>query len=138
MIEVLAAHYALSGVLTLVVLLVAAVVGIALNLRADRRAAGAVAAGLPDQPMWTFEALLGGDPTGDVDGDGPDMRESGVDTPGCDCGHEGMALSWHLQGCAWRSAMELAYGGHSEASERVVPDDYQPRHATVAAAGDHR
>jgi hypothetical protein len=38
--------------------------------------------------------------------DGPDMRETGVDTPGCDCGHDGMALGWHLQGCAWRDAME--------------------------------
>lgn len=38
--------------------------------------------------------------------DGPDMRETGVDTPGCDCGHVGMALSWHLQGCHWRTATE--------------------------------
>jgi hypothetical protein len=37
--------------------------------------------------------------------DGPDMRETGVDTPGCDCGHDGMAFGWHLQGCHWREAM---------------------------------
>lgn len=32
---------------------------------------------------------------------GPDMRQSGVSTPGCDCGHEGMAASWHLDTCRW-------------------------------------
>lgn len=38
--------------------------------------------------------------------DGPDMRETGVDTEGCDCGHDGMALGWHVQGCHWRDATE--------------------------------
>lgn len=29
---------------------------------------------------------------------------SGCHTPGCDCGHDGMGRSWHLDGCSWRSA----------------------------------
>jgi hypothetical protein len=33
-----------------------------------------------------------------------DGLQSGVDTPGCDCTHEGMGRGWHLQGCAWLSA----------------------------------
>jgi hypothetical protein len=27
--------------------------------------------------------------------------QSGIDTPGCDCGHDGMGLRWHGEACAW-------------------------------------
>lgn len=29
--------------------------------------------------------------------------QSGVDTPGCDCGHGGMGVGWHGTDCAWRA-----------------------------------
>lgn len=29
---------------------------------------------------------------------------SGVDTPGCDCGHSGMGAAWHIKGCPWLTA----------------------------------
>lgn len=32
-----------------------------------------------------------------------DLAESGVDTPGCDCGHDGMGARWHARDCWWRS-----------------------------------
>lgn len=31
----------------------------------------------------------------------PLHAESGVDTPGCDCGHEGMGAKWHAKDCVW-------------------------------------
>jgi hypothetical protein len=31
-------------------------------------------------------------------------ESAGVDTEGCDCGHEGMGEQWHLRGCAWRNS----------------------------------
>jgi hypothetical protein len=31
-----------------------------------------------------------------------DLAQSGVSTPGCDCGHGGMGRSWHASDCAWR------------------------------------
>lgn len=115
MIEVLAAHYAMSGVLTLAALLVVALIGIALNLRADRQAANAVAAGLPDQPMWTFEDLLGVDPAPADEAPRAPVTEPAVEADA-----------------------DLAYGRHSEASERLVPAEYEPRHALAAAAGGPR
>jgi hypothetical protein len=30
-----------------------------------------------------------------------DLAERGVDTPGCDCGHGGIGVSWHARDCAW-------------------------------------
>jgi hypothetical protein len=30
-----------------------------------------------------------------------DYAESGVDTPGCDCSHDGMGWMRHADGCAW-------------------------------------
>lgn len=30
------------------------------------------------------------------------LAQSGVDTPGCNCGHEGMGVSWHRDDCPWR------------------------------------
>lgn len=29
--------------------------------------------------------------------------QSGVGTPGCDCGHDGMGVGWHGTDCAWRA-----------------------------------
>lgn len=34
--------------------------------------------------------------------DPQDYVMSGVDTLGCDCGHEEMGLKWHLLWCQWR------------------------------------
>lgn len=34
----------------------------------------------------------------------PRLAQSGVDTPGCDCGHDGMGAAWHGGDCAWRVA----------------------------------
>jgi hypothetical protein len=31
-----------------------------------------------------------------------DLAQSGVDTPGCDCGHDGMGVRWHDTACAWK------------------------------------
>jgi hypothetical protein len=33
------------------------------------------------------------------------LAQSGVETPGCDCGHDGMGASWHRDGCYWRAAL---------------------------------
>lgn len=30
------------------------------------------------------------------------LAQAGVDTPGCDCGHDGMGVSWHRDDCPWR------------------------------------
>lgn len=30
------------------------------------------------------------------------LAQAGVHTPGCDCGHDGMGVSWHADGCLWR------------------------------------
>jgi hypothetical protein len=37
-----------------------------------------------------------------------DMRQEGVNTRGCNCGHEDMGRGWHLQGCFWRCMVEAA------------------------------
>lgn len=29
------------------------------------------------------------------------LAQSGIRTPGCDCGHEGMGVSWHGDDCPW-------------------------------------
>jgi hypothetical protein len=31
------------------------------------------------------------------------VAQSGVDTPGCDCGHDGMGVSWHGGECTWKA-----------------------------------
>lgn len=36
------------------------------------------------------------------------IEESGNETPGCDCGHDGMGTKWHPRDCAWREADEPA------------------------------
>lgn len=33
------------------------------------------------------------------------LAESGVHTPGCDCGHDGMGVSWHSDDCPWRRSI---------------------------------
>lgn len=33
------------------------------------------------------------------------LVESGVDTPGCDCDHHGMGVSWHGDDCPWRRSV---------------------------------
>lgn len=30
------------------------------------------------------------------------LAQDGIDTPGCDCGHDGMGVSWHRDDCLWR------------------------------------
>ncbi|MEV7034568.1 hypothetical protein AB0N99_30605 [Streptomyces sp. NPDC093272] len=35
--------------------------------------------------------------------------ESGVDTPGCDCGHNGMGPKWHARACAWLATMTVPH-----------------------------
>lgn len=35
---------------------------------------------------------------------GHGLEQNGVKTPGCDCGHEGMGITWHAQTCAWRES----------------------------------
>ncbi|HEX8808173.1 MAG TPA: hypothetical protein VF760_04170 [Xanthobacteraceae bacterium] len=30
------------------------------------------------------------------------LATNGIDTAGCDCGHEGMGISWHARDCVWR------------------------------------
>jgi hypothetical protein len=37
------------------------------------------------------------------------LAESGVNTPGCDCGHEGMGPAWHLKSCAWLRTLNVPY-----------------------------
>lgn len=33
------------------------------------------------------------------------LAQDGVDTPGCDCGHDGMGVSWHSDDCPWRRSV---------------------------------
>ncbi|MFE0472562.1 hypothetical protein ACFW2V_13205 [Streptomyces sp. NPDC058947] len=37
------------------------------------------------------------------------MAQSGVDTPGCDCGHEGMGPAWHLKACMWLKTLNVPH-----------------------------
>ncbi len=37
-----------------------------------------------------------------------ELAQSGVDTPGCDCGHHGMGPRWHAMECAWRATDRAA------------------------------
>lgn len=37
-----------------------------------------------------------------------ELVESGVETPGCDCGHDGMGVRWHDTACMWRSGKDEA------------------------------
>ena len=52
--------------------------------------------------------------------------QSGINTPGCDCGHEGMGEAWHGDGCAWRAT---ARGGVAFGATAPPAD---PRDAEVA------
>lgn len=35
---------------------------------------------------------------------GHGLDQNGVRTIGCDCGHEGMGITWHSRECVWRSS----------------------------------
>jgi hypothetical protein len=153
-ISLLAAHYLLSGVLALVLLLVAAVVasaGASLTVRADRRAARAVDAVLPERPMWTLADLLAGDDDRDSGCDG-DSGDRGVpeETPAevtapiarvvDPAPAEPAAVS-----PAGLTAFGLAYGRHSSRRVRAEAADHVPRHAKTevgaglgAETGGHR
>lgn len=43
--------------------------------------------------------------------------QSGVDTPSCDCGHDGMGMRWHREPCAWLAGLA------AEAREVLAKDD---------------
>jgi hypothetical protein len=34
---------------------------------------------------------------------GHGLDQNGVKTTGCDCGHEGMGVTWHAKDCVWRA-----------------------------------
>lgn len=60
--------------------------------------------------------------------------QTGVDTDGCDCGHDGMGFSWHASDCAWRpdryDAMvnaPLDPAAVEALRERLVSGDYARR-----------
>lgn len=36
-------------------------------------------------------------------GSGDPSAQSGVATPGCNCGHDGMGIRWHMRACVWRA-----------------------------------
>lgn len=50
--------------------------------------------------------------------------ESGVETPGCDCGHEGMGEMWHARSCVWRSGIGHRIA-HRIRAELVCCDIFQ-------------
>lgn len=60
--------------------------------------------------------------------------QSGIDTPGCDCGHDGMGPGWHGPGCDWMSISPCdtcGRRGHSfedcpRADEPAVPSQPAP------------
>ncbi|MCM1974609.1 hypothetical protein [Streptomyces sp. G1] len=54
-----------------------------------------------DAPGWSDE---NGCPTDQL----PLHAQSGVDTPGCDCGHDGMGAKWHDTACGWRGGLLAA------------------------------
>jgi hypothetical protein len=37
------------------------------------------------------------------------LAQSGVDTPGCDCGHKGAGPAWHLKTCAWTKTLNVPH-----------------------------
>lgn len=43
--------------------------------------------------------------------------QTGIDTPGCDCGHDGMGMRWHREPCAWLAGLV------AEAREVLAKDD---------------
>lgn len=47
-----------------------------------------------------------------------DLAENGVDTPGCDCGHNRMGVGWHDSHCPWRRT----------SSARTVVDHHEDSH----------
>jgi hypothetical protein len=37
------------------------------------------------------------------------LAQSGVDTPGCNCGHKGAGPAWHLKTCAWTKTLNVPH-----------------------------
>lgn len=74
---------------------------------------------LTDYPCDTLRALGGPEP------EEPRLAETGIHTPGCTCGHEGMGVSWHGDDCPWRAAVL------DGSTPEPTPDGL---HAQIAAA----
>ncbi|MEI5100340.1 hypothetical protein RB200_19655 [Streptomyces sp. PmtG] len=69
----------------------------------------------------------------------PDERtaQSGVDTPGCDCDHDGMGYGWHPRDCAWRKSRCTC----ADAGPEFVPAGHYancPQADEAQQAGDSR
>lgn len=73
--------------------------------------------------------------------EGGRLAQSGVDTPGCDCGHDGMGIGWHGDDCPWRrSVLEGAspeptlpqHPGHREQLHAAIESEmYEYRERTM-------
>jgi len=48
------------------------------------------------------------------------LAQSGIDTPGCDCGHDGMGPGWHLKTCGWLNTLDVPH------PDRVTVDTPRP------------
>jgi hypothetical protein len=58
----------------------------------------------------------------------PLHAESGVDTPGCDCGHAGMGPKWHLKACTWVATLTVPHP-NDVAAEQPAAGAQQPKEA---------
>jgi hypothetical protein len=68
------------------------------------------------------------------------LTEAGVDTPGCDCGHDGMGAAWHGDACAWAvglmgAAREVLAA--PEPATRTTPNNPAEQREQVTAAIEH-
>jgi hypothetical protein len=60
------------------------------------------------------------------------LAQSGVDTPGCDCDHDGMGVSWHGDDCPWRRNVLDGPGPERTPSQRPgLRDDIAKAARTV-------
>lgn len=56
------------------------------------------------------------------DADHPNLyAQTGIATPGCDCGHDGMGEAWHMSDCLWRCGQRAAV----EAKPFIPPAHYR-------------
>jgi hypothetical protein len=55
----------------------------------------------PDPPIGCLTVGAASDPWARR----PSLAQSGINTPGCDCGHHGMGVSWHGDDCPWRRSV---------------------------------
>jgi hypothetical protein len=72
------------------------------------------------------------------------LAETGIDTPGCDCGHDGMGVSWHGDVCDWKSippcdvcgvrghSFEDCPGQVADSTGHGAPDDWPSRRAGLS------